>query len=165
MNQSRVEPNKRTYFEIFIKTCYTCWTRDFECLCWMSEDLDTKVKKALSWSCTEELENNFSVNQVFTMAKGLTKQGYSYVMKLSWRFNSFASAWVVYLTKDHILQQYLRVVLFKCPFRGQVLDNVSDEGVDFAFLKRVFSHIHILWSLTVLQKLLNARFKNWKFVS
>ena len=150
MNQSRVEPNKRTYFEIFIKTCYTCWTRDFECLCWMSEDLDTKVKKALSWSCTEELENNFSVNQAFTMAKGLTKQGYSYVMKLSLRFNFFASALVVYLTKDHILQQYLRVVLFKCPFRCHVLDNVSDKGVDFAFLKRVFIHIHILLSLTVL---------------
>ena len=84
MNQSRVEPNKRTYFEIFIKTCYTCWTRDFECLCWMSEDLDTKVKKALSWSCTEELENNFTVNQVFTMAKGLTRQGYSYVIDFHW---------------------------------------------------------------------------------
>ena len=84
------------------------------------------------------------------MAKGLTRQGYSYVMKLSLRFNSFASAWVVYLTKDHILRQYLRVVLFKCPFRCHVLDNVSDEGVDFAFLKRVFSHIHILLSLTVL---------------
>ena len=131
----------------------------------MSEDLDTEVEKALSWFCTEALENNFTVNQVFTMAKDLTRQGYSYVMKLSLRFNSFASAWVVYLTKDHILRQYLRVVLFKCPFRCHVLDNVSDEGVDFAFLKRVFSHIHILWSLTVLQKLMNTQFKNWKFAS
>ena len=94
------------------------------------------------------------------MAKGLTRQGYTYVMKLSLRFNSFASAWVVYLTKDHILRQYLRVVLFKCPFRSHVLDNVSDEGVDFAFLKRVFIHIHILLSLTVLQKLMNTQFKN-----
>ena len=29
------------------------------------------------------------------MAKGLTRQGYTYVMKLSLRFNSFASVWVV----------------------------------------------------------------------
>ena len=63
MNQGKVESNKRTYFEIFIKTCYTFWTSDFECLCWMSEDLDTEVKKALCWFCTEALENNFSVNQ------------------------------------------------------------------------------------------------------
>ena len=28
----------------------------------MSEDLDTKVEKALSWFCTEALENNFFYN-------------------------------------------------------------------------------------------------------